>query len=225
MTFGEKLHKLRAREGLSQERLAELLDVSRQAVSKWERDETMPETEKVVRISEHFSVTTDYLLKDGPESRPPQGGHGWQLKDWYQEKGYQVGWVHVCLGLLGYLWMLFQAWSFPHGTSPMITDLLWEALVSRWLNLYLVLSGLVVLAAGKRLKKPYRLYQLGWLWVLPSVFGLLGILPKAMAMWMDWTWLLRCLPPMYQPVFVIPYHGSNLLVGCLWIWTGKRKKA
>ena len=42
MTFGEKLQKLRAREGLSQDALAELLDVSRQAVSKWERDETMP---------------------------------------------------------------------------------------------------------------------------------------------------------------------------------------
>ena len=66
MTFGEKLQRLRAREGISQDRLAELLDVSRQAVSRWERDETMPETEKVVRISDCFHVTTDYLLKDGP---------------------------------------------------------------------------------------------------------------------------------------------------------------
>ena len=78
MTFGEKLQKLRSREGLSQDALAELLNVSRQAVSRWERDETMPETEKVVRISDHFHVTTDYLLKDGllkdgPEQfpRPP----------------------------------------------------------------------------------------------------------------------------------------------------------
>lgn len=71
MTFGEKLQKLRAREGLSQDALAELLNVSRQAVSRWERDETMPETEKVVRISDHFHVTTDYLLKDGPEHFPP----------------------------------------------------------------------------------------------------------------------------------------------------------
>ena len=47
MTFGEKLQRLRARKGLSQDALAELLDVSRQAVSKWERDETMPEAEKI----------------------------------------------------------------------------------------------------------------------------------------------------------------------------------
>ena len=71
MTFGEKLQRLRAREGLSQDGLAELLNVSRQAVSRWERDETMPETEKVVRISSHFHVTTDYLLKDGPEHAAP----------------------------------------------------------------------------------------------------------------------------------------------------------
>ena len=56
MTFGEKLQRLRSREGISQDRLAELLDVSRQAVSKWERDETMPEAEKIVRISDYFHV-------------------------------------------------------------------------------------------------------------------------------------------------------------------------
>ena len=70
MTFGEKLQRLRAREGLSQDALAELLNVSRQAVSRWERDGTMPETEKVIRISGCFHVTTDYLLKGGPERFP-----------------------------------------------------------------------------------------------------------------------------------------------------------
>ena len=45
MTFGEKLQTLRTRAGLSQDALAEALDVSRQAVSKWERDEAMPEAE------------------------------------------------------------------------------------------------------------------------------------------------------------------------------------
>lgn len=74
MTFGEKLQRLRVRKGLSQDALAELLDVSRQAVSKWERDETMPEAEKIIRISDCFQVTTDYLLKDGPE-RFPERGH------------------------------------------------------------------------------------------------------------------------------------------------------
>ena len=66
MTFGEKLQRLRAQAGLSQDQLAELLDVSRQAVSKWERSEAMPEAEKLVRISRQFGVSTDYLLFGGP---------------------------------------------------------------------------------------------------------------------------------------------------------------
>ena len=62
MTFGEKLQRLRARAGLSQDQLAELLDVSRQAVSKWERNEAMPEAEKIVRISRGGPVGTDQAV-------------------------------------------------------------------------------------------------------------------------------------------------------------------
>ena len=62
MTFGEKLQRLRQRAGMSQDALAEKLGVSRQAVSRWERDETMPETDKVIALAELFGVTTDLSL-------------------------------------------------------------------------------------------------------------------------------------------------------------------
>lgn len=69
MTFGEKLQKLRKEAGMSQEELAARLDVSRQAVSKWERDSGYPETEKIVRMGRLFHVTMDYLLnEDTPDS-------------------------------------------------------------------------------------------------------------------------------------------------------------
>lgn len=76
MTLGEKLRSLRAEKGWDQEALAERLDVSRQAVSKWELDKTVPEVKYIVAISELFGVTTDYLLKDtagpeGPEAEAP----------------------------------------------------------------------------------------------------------------------------------------------------------
>ena len=64
MTFGEKLQKLRKEAGLSQEELAWQLGVSRQAVSKWERDGGYPETEKIIRMSRIFHVTLDYLLNE-----------------------------------------------------------------------------------------------------------------------------------------------------------------
>lgn len=64
MNFAEKILGLRTRNGLSQEALAEKLAVSRQAVSKWESGVTLPETEKLVIISNMFGVSLDYLLKD-----------------------------------------------------------------------------------------------------------------------------------------------------------------
>ncbi|WP_455615100.1 helix-turn-helix domain-containing protein [Eisenbergiella sp.] len=67
MTFGEKLYKLRKAQGLSQEALAEKLNTSRQAVSKWENNNGYPETEKIILISQIFQITLDELLLDDKE--------------------------------------------------------------------------------------------------------------------------------------------------------------
>lgn len=64
MTFAEKLYTLRTQYGYSQETLAEKLNVSRQAISKWELGITLPETDKMIVISDFFDVSIDYLLKD-----------------------------------------------------------------------------------------------------------------------------------------------------------------
>lgn len=63
MNFSEKLFTLRKAKDLTQEQLAEKLDVSRQSVSKWESGQATPELEKIVALSAVFDVTTDYLLK------------------------------------------------------------------------------------------------------------------------------------------------------------------
>lgn len=64
MTFGEKLFKLRKEKGFSQEALAEKLNTTRQAISKWENGQGFPETEKLLMIGNIFEVSMDYLLKD-----------------------------------------------------------------------------------------------------------------------------------------------------------------
>lgn len=64
MIFADKLIRLRKKAGWSQEELAARLDVSRQSVSKWESAQSIPDLEKIVRLSKLFGVTTDYLLKD-----------------------------------------------------------------------------------------------------------------------------------------------------------------
>lgn len=67
MIFADKLLLLRKQKGLSQEQLAEMLDVSRQSVSKWETQQVLPETSKIVAISNIFGVSIDQLLKDDLE--------------------------------------------------------------------------------------------------------------------------------------------------------------
>ena len=62
MTIGERLLKLRKEKNLSQEELANILDVSRQTVSKWETDQSVPDFDKIVPLCEVFGITSDELL-------------------------------------------------------------------------------------------------------------------------------------------------------------------
>ena len=64
MILAEKIVNLRKKMGWSQEELAEQLGVSRQSVSKWESEQSLPDMDKIVKMSAVFSVSTDYLLKD-----------------------------------------------------------------------------------------------------------------------------------------------------------------
>ena len=64
MILAEKILKLRKENGMSQEELAEKLNVSRQSVSKWESAAAYPELDKILELAKLFGVTTDYLLKD-----------------------------------------------------------------------------------------------------------------------------------------------------------------
>ena len=63
MKISDRILELRRQKGISQEELADKLGVSRQAVSKWESEQSVPEMEKIIAMSEFFDVTTDYLLK------------------------------------------------------------------------------------------------------------------------------------------------------------------
>ncbi len=68
MTFGERLYELRKSKNISQEELAELLDVSRQSISKWENDKAYPEMTRLLFMSEYFDVSLDYLMRGTEEN-------------------------------------------------------------------------------------------------------------------------------------------------------------
>ena len=68
MKLCDKIFDLRKKQGLSQEQLAERLNVSRQAVSRWESGAALPDANNVLQLSDLFAVTTDYLLHDDYDS-------------------------------------------------------------------------------------------------------------------------------------------------------------
>ena len=67
MNLAEKIFQERKKLGLSQEQFAEKMEISRQAVSKWESGQSMPDLDKLVMMSQIFGVSTDYLLKDNSD--------------------------------------------------------------------------------------------------------------------------------------------------------------
>lgn len=74
MIMAEKIAALRRRSGWSQEELAEKMSISRQSVSKWESGASIPDLDKIIKMSQLFSVSTDYLLKDEIEDLCSQPG-------------------------------------------------------------------------------------------------------------------------------------------------------
>lgn len=69
MTTGEKIAELRKKKGITQEQLSEMLNVSRQSVSRWEMDAAFPETEKLIRLSRLLECSIDFLLTSGADLR------------------------------------------------------------------------------------------------------------------------------------------------------------
>ena len=185
MTFGEKLQKLRARAGLSQDQLAELLDVSRQAVSKWERDEAMPEAEKLVRISRQFRVSTDYLLLEEleePETASvpaPAAGLWGRIKQWYRNRGYLLAWVLAAWGGVRLLRESVDLARYARSVGALnsLTPEEWCLVLMDPLFLNVVpaalmaAAGAVLAIRGRRMAGNFRWNHLGWLPVLVGLFG------------------------------------------------------
>lgn len=107
MTFGERVTQLRRAKGLSQEGLAELVGVSRQAVSKWELDEAQPDAAKIILLAQALEVSTDQLLlgdiQPPPENTPPTSGEWvWPagLGRFIKRHGYKAGYLLIVYGLV-----------------------------------------------------------------------------------------------------------------------------
>ncbi|MBR5874268.1 MAG: helix-turn-helix transcriptional regulator [Oscillospiraceae bacterium] len=165
MTFGEKLYKLRKANRYSQDMLANKLLVTRQAVSKWELGEMLPDYENVVKIAKLFSVSTDCLLKNDIEIEKqskriiPAFLHSFEGVDLASAiaalAGAVVGWVYYIYRLL------WQYYTYDENITPardpifnIYKDRIWYETVDE----YVIISVLFILIVffGFRVFSIYR---------------------------------------------------------------------
>lgn len=158
MTFSEKLIRLRKREGLSQEALAEALGVSRQAVSRWEQGTALPDGAKLLPCARYFRVSVDWLLdeeqdweaRNGSSTAPAAAGKPRSLA-WIIGGGVLTGLSLLGLLLLGILSSVFPA---VYTEAPLGAD---------WVRAYAGLSGFL------------KVHRLEWLFALCLVTAAVGL--------------------------------------------------
>lgn len=105
MTFGDKLQALRKQQKISQDNLAEQLGVSRMTISRWESGQSLPDINQILKISEVFTVSVDYLMYENIDETDTG-----QLKDfqslrvlfWICNAIHLVG---VFVAMIGWLWL------------------------------------------------------------------------------------------------------------------------
>ena len=108
MRFEEKIVELRKQKGLSQEELAEQLGVSRQAVSRWELGQTLPDVPNLLQLCELFGVSADYLVRDEEQVTEKSDQSAKRIAKLTKEREkiryrarrfYYIAWVAVIMGV------------------------------------------------------------------------------------------------------------------------------
>jgi transcriptional regulator with XRE-family HTH domain len=194
MNLAEKIQKLRMQNNMSQEQLADTLSVSRQAISKWESAQSVPELNNVLQISELFHVSTDYLLKESTDILPK----GKELLSTLDEKSPAQALMAIATGLILFgliaslgIWIQWQtSLAIPIGVGVQLLGLvIVEALSSRkseknqfhrkfyslncWFLLPLPLMGLISLGAHL-FPRPYSRLAIDIVGI--GSYGLLGFI-------------------------------------------------
>ncbi len=150
MNMADRILYLRKTKGISQEALADKVGVSRQAVSKWESEQSVPDLEKVIIMSDLFGVTTDYILK-GIE---PAADKGQKSKELTAKALYVASTAFVFIGL-------FAAFGSWHEEQTM--DAVWGSMIIQAV-------GVAAYFIGKFLTVESVPFYVNWLNILGVAF-------------------------------------------------------
>ena len=190
MTLAEKILSLRTQRGMSQDDLAEKLEVSRQSVSKWETAQSTPDLDKIIKLADLFGTTVDELVRDGERPQPPEPP---EAKVIYVEREKQGLTPIQTLGVVVEV----------TGVGLSVVGLMGAPL--------LILPGaaLVILGLPLLLSRKHPLLIDGWLILAVSWYlcPLMGMCPSKLWSGVEWIYYYFAMPG--------PGRGSILLGGVI----------
>ena len=200
MTLGEKILALRTQKEMSQEELAAALEVSRQSVSKWETNQSVPDLDKIIRLADLFVVTVDQLVREGERPEPPEPPEPRVVYVAEGRRGLtRPQMVGVCLEVLGGILLLL-------GVAGL-------GAVAAVIGAALMILGLPLLLARKH---PWLI--LGWLAVGLSLLVFnphISVAPWGPVMGLRYLYYYLAVPELHYSVYLLAAAigiGRGLLV-------------
>lgn len=131
MKIGNKLNQLRKLSGMTQEQLAEKINVSRQTVSKWESDSTSPDLESIVKISRIFHVSLDDLLEEAETSVTSGNKEQITLEDLMKINLHNRKMTLLLIG--GLIFVMVSVLNFAHVIALQSTTLSTQYMLYRYI--------------------------------------------------------------------------------------------
>ena len=150
MNMADRMQYLRKAKGISQEELADKIGVSRQAVSKWESEQSTPDLEKVIIMSDFFEVTTDYILKGIEPARDKEE----KSKEFASKILYVSSTAFIAVGLF----FAFGGW-YAEQTMEVV-----------WGSMIIQVVGVVGYFIGKLLSTEKAPFYIHWLNIVGIAF-------------------------------------------------------
>lgn len=206
MHISDRIQDLRKTKGISQEELADQIGVSRQAVSKWESEQSVPDLDKVILLSDYFEVSTDYLLKGIESSKQAQS-----------EQGVNANIFVAVSTVLNFIGLIVSAavWHEEQVPMALVIGLIFMALGC-------MVFGIGMISCDPRTKEDakYRFWSIN-IWLLsfiPLSFVYNLLLARSTA-----PYPLLVSPPIAWPVFWVVYIALCLGVDLL-ILKAQRKE-
>jgi len=191
MNIADRIQHLRKTKGISQEELADKIGVSRQSVSKWESEQSLPDMDKIIILSDFFEVTTDYILK-GIETKAQMG-----------EAGMNANIFVMIATALNFIGLLIASALWYEEQTPMA-----------------IVAGLILMAVGcmtfgighanstQNAEKAKRLFWTINIWILVFI-------PLSLIYNMLLTGIPAPYPMLVFPLFALPAFWLVYLAICL----------